>query len=146
MQGIDVCAFTSLVTFDLLTHEAAEPEPLPYILCWHVAWNQSGPLLLPVSVSRLFSPQLGLTHIQDIDKESLVSARQNVERNGLSDRIAIVDVSCSESVLQTLEGAFAVPYILIMEIMHVYVTDCTTGFTLRCAIRLFTPAWRKLLN
>lgn len=56
VRGIDVCAFTSLATFDLLTHEAAEPEPLPYILCWHVAWNQSGPLLLPVSVSRLFSP------------------------------------------------------------------------------------------
>ena len=41
-----------------------------------------------------------------------MSARQNVERNGLADRIAMVDVSSSESILQPLEGAFAVPYVL----------------------------------
>ena len=37
-----------------------------------------------------------------------MSARQNVELNGLADRIVIVDMSFSQSILQPLEGACAV--------------------------------------
>ncbi|KAF8438425.1 S-adenosyl-L-methionine dependent methyltransferase [Boletus edulis BED1] len=46
----------------------------------------------------------------DIDRVSLVSARQNVERNGLSDRITIIDMSSSESILQPLDGPLSVPF------------------------------------
>lgn len=52
-----------------------------------------------------------------------MSARQNVERNGLSNRISIVDVSSSDSILQPLEGAFAVPYILYPR-SHECLRDC----------------------
>ncbi|KAH0833886.1 hypothetical protein J3R83DRAFT_11063 [Lanmaoa asiatica] len=100
VRGIDMCALTSSVKFDLLIHEAAGLEPPPYIHCWHVAWNQGGPLSL----------LLRFTLLRDIDKESLVSARQNVERNGFSNRITIVDTSSNGSILQTLEGALAVPF------------------------------------
>lgn len=44
-----------------------------------------------------------------------MSARQNVERNDLSNRVAIVDMSSSESILQPLEGTLGVPYILYYE-------------------------------
>ncbi|KIK82447.1 hypothetical protein PAXRUDRAFT_832200 [Paxillus rubicundulus Ve08.2h10] len=39
----------------------------------------------------------------DIDRESLMFAHQNVERNDLSDRVCVVDVSSSTSILRSLE-------------------------------------------
>ena len=56
VRGIDVCALSNSVKFDLLIHEAVELEPPPYILYCHVAWNQSGPLLLLVSAPQPFLP------------------------------------------------------------------------------------------
>ncbi|KIJ18076.1 hypothetical protein PAXINDRAFT_110517 [Paxillus involutus ATCC 200175] len=50
----------------------------------------------------------------DIDKESLMSAHQNVERNGLSDRIRVVDVSFSTSILRPLEEDAATLFHLTM--------------------------------
>ena len=61
VRGIDVCASSNSVKFNLLMHEAVEQEPPSYILYWHVVWNQSGPLLLLVNVPRPFSPQLKFT-------------------------------------------------------------------------------------
>ena len=58
VRGIDMYVWSIPVILNLLIHDAVEPEPPPYILCWHVAWNQSGPLLLPVSVPSPFSPEL----------------------------------------------------------------------------------------
>ncbi|KAH7882085.1 hypothetical protein F5I97DRAFT_1911874 [Phlebopus sp. FC_14] len=40
----------------------------------------------------------------DIDKDSLVSAQQNVERNGLSDRVLIVQVPSNDPILHLIEG------------------------------------------
>ncbi|KIJ61690.1 hypothetical protein HYDPIDRAFT_115472 [Hydnomerulius pinastri MD-312] len=41
--------------------------------------------------------------VTDIDKDSLLSAQQNVERNGLSDRISVTEISPSEPILRPLQ-------------------------------------------